>query len=67
MAWSESDYLSLKAAVASGVQEVQYNDRTVKYHSLVQMRSLLAEMEAALYGNTPGRSGGRYVATSKGV
>lgn len=46
--WTQAEYEELKAAVASGQQEVRYQDKSVRYHSLAQMRSLLAEMEADL-------------------
>jgi hypothetical protein len=36
---------TLKAAIRSGAQRVQYRDRTVEYRSLEEMRSILAEME----------------------
>lgn len=68
MAFTLEEYNELKAAVASGVLEVEYyNERRVKYQSLQAMRELLASMEAELFPNAPGRSGGRYVATCKGV
>ena len=45
MAWTQAEYETLKAAVASGQQEVRYQDKSVRYHSLSEMRSLLAQME----------------------
>jgi hypothetical protein len=45
MAWTQVEYETLKAAVASGQQEVRYSDKSVRYHSLSEMRSLLAQME----------------------
>lgn len=45
--WTQSDIDTLKAAIASGVQTVTYSgppSRTVTYHSLTEMRSLLASM-----------------------
>ena len=36
---------TLKRAIRSGAQSVQYRDRTVQYRSLDEMRSILAEME----------------------
>ncbi len=72
--WTIEEYTTLKAAVASGVLEVRYNgnggggDRLVRYQTLSEMRRLLSEMEADLFpAGTNGRSGGRYIATSKGV
>ena len=51
MAWTQTEYDALKAAIASGVQSVRYADRTVTYHSLDAMRSLLASMELELDAN----------------
>lgn len=65
MAWSQSEYNALKAAVASGVLSVKYADRTVTYHSLKDMRDLLAEMERDV--NPAATRTHRYVTTSKGV
>lgn len=65
MAWTTDEYLALKAAVASGVLRVTYNDRTVEYHSLAEMRSLLASMEAEL-NPTGNNTRYRYAATKKG-
>ena len=45
--WTEADITALSAAIASGVFSVSYTgppSRTVTYHSLTQMRSLLASM-----------------------
>ena len=67
MAYTQQEYNTLKSAVTSGVLEVWYVDRRVKYQDLGEMRKLLAEMEAQLNGVANGRSGGRYMATSKGV
>lgn len=48
MAWTQTEYETLKAAVASGTQEVRYSDKSIRYHSLAEMRSLLAQMEAEM-------------------
>lgn len=45
--WTQADIDRLKAAVSSGVVSVEYAgppSRKVTYHSLDDMRSLLAEM-----------------------
>lgn len=45
--WTQADADTLKAAIASGVREVEYDGppkRRVRYHDLEQMRSLYAEM-----------------------
>lgn len=64
--WTQSEITALRAAVASGVLSVRYADRTVTYHSLAEMRDLLADMEraAARAGGSPSFS---VVTTSKGL
>ncbi len=47
MAWTELDKATLRSAIAKGIMSVRYGDREVRYQSLADMRSLLAEMEAA--------------------
>ena len=47
-AWTVAEYTALKAAIASGVLRVAYQDRTVQYQSLEEMRALLREMEQAV-------------------
>ena len=45
--WTEADITTLKTAIASGVFSVSYTgppSRTVTYHSLNQMRTLLGDM-----------------------
>lgn len=46
--WTQADYTALKKAIASGVRKVQYQDKAVEYHSLDEMRGLLAQMKADL-------------------
>ncbi len=41
-------YNTLSAAIATGALSVQYADKTVKYRSLAEMRSLLNEMAEQL-------------------
>jgi hypothetical protein len=65
MAWTQTEYDTLKAAIASGVLSVKYADRTVTYHSLKDMRELLAVMEREL--NPATTKTHRYITTSKGV
>lgn len=43
---------TLAAAIASGVMRVAYADKIVQYHSLSEMRSLLAEMDEYLAGSS---------------
>lgn len=54
--WTQADVDALKVAIKTGARVVKYADRTVEYHDLDQMRSLLAEMiadVAAAAGDKP--------------
>ena len=67
--WTQADIDALRAAVATGVRSVTYSgppERTVVYHSLAEMRSLLAEMVAAVRGAAGTRPVSRYAGTRKG-
>lgn len=50
MAYTQDDIDALKAAIASGALQVTFgsgpDSRTVKYRSLAEMRSILADMVA---------------------
>jgi hypothetical protein len=49
MSYTQDQITAIKNAIALGALEVRYADgRTVKYRSLDEMRSILAEMENAL-------------------
>lgn len=53
--WTESDVEALKDAIRRGVKSVSYAGppaRTVVYHDLGEMRSLLAEMVGQVRGAT---------------
>lgn len=55
MGWTQADIDNLRAAVATGVLSVSYDGpprRMITYHSLSEMRSLLAEMERQVSGTT---------------
>jgi uncharacterized membrane protein len=67
--WTEAERDALANAVRSGVRRVEYNDprRVVEYHSLKEMRDLLAEMNAQLAGASGSRKNFRLAATSKGL
>jgi hypothetical protein len=57
MAWTQTDIDALKAAIATGVRDVQYSDNSrVTYRSLDEMRSILAEMEGEVAGPTVSRA-----------
>lgn len=46
MAWTQSDLDALDKAIGSGVTEVRYNDRTVRYRSmdeLMRAREIMAK------------------------
>lgn len=61
--WTQEEIDALKAAIASGVLSVRYADRTVTYHSLQEMRALLAEMQRDVKQPKPYT----LIATRKGV
>lgn len=68
--WNQTDVDKLKAAVASGVMEVSYDGppaRTIKYQSLAEMRSLLAEMIADVENTAGTRTSYRLAAHRKGL
>lgn len=46
--FTESEYAALNAAIAKGVTEVRYGDRTVKYRSLDEMIKVKSMMAAEL-------------------
>jgi len=48
MAYTQTQLHALEEALAKGVIEVSYGDRSVKYRSLREMRSLRDEMRRAL-------------------
>lgn len=67
--WTQADVDALKTAVASGVMQVRYDGppaRTIQYHSLTEMRALLAAMVADVAAAS-GSPSYRLIATSKGV
>ena len=48
MSYTQGDIDKLRAAIAKGASEVRIGEEQVKFRSLAEMRSLLAEMEAAV-------------------
>lgn len=65
--WTQGDIDKLRAAIASGALSVRYDGppaRQVTYHSLSEMRALLAEMRADVEGQGASRT--RRVSYSKG-
>jgi hypothetical protein len=66
--WTQADVDALKAAVASGVLSVRYDGppgRTVTYHSLSEMRALLASMVQDV-ARASGSGSYRLIQTKKG-
>lgn len=57
MAWTTAQRDALAEKIASGELTVRYGDKTVTYHSLSEMRSLLSDMDSALTSSSgTGRS-----------
>ena len=48
MGWTQAQLDALEAAIAEGVEEVKYQDKTVKYRSIKQMMALRDVMRADL-------------------
>lgn len=68
--WTQTDIDNLKVAVASGVLTVRYDGppaRMVTYHSLAEMRSLLAEMVREVAAAAGNGTAYRLASTRKGV
>lgn len=63
--WTLDDYEALKKAIAQGALRVQYQDKSVTYYSLSEMRQILLMMEKEL-GIKAG-SGRLYGEFSKGT
>lgn len=55
MSYTQEQADALASAIARGVRKVQINGEIVEYHSLAEMRSLLAEMQRVLSPVTPTR------------
>ena len=53
--WTKKDIEKLEKAIASGVQSVSYDDRTVNYRSLEEMKETLADMRKAVEDIAPKR------------
>lgn len=68
--WTQTDVDNLKAAIASGVLRVSYSGppaRDITYHSLAEMRALLAEMIASVASASGTRKPYKLAATRKGI
>lgn len=67
--WTQADVTTLKAAVASGVLQVRFDGppaRSITYHSLAEMRSLLASMQQDV-ARAAGTTSHRYLTVKKGL
>ena len=63
--WTLTDLKAIEEAIAQGVREVEYNDRTVKYMSLKEMQQVRELIKRSLGLN---KRGGRILcASSKGT
>lgn len=69
MAFTQTEYDTLKKAYAQGVLTVEYSDRKVTYRSKKEMQEILNEMadELGLNGKNPGNRGRRFSSFSKGL
>lgn len=68
--WTQADVDTLKAAVASGVLSVRYDGppaRQITYHSLKEMRDLLASMQQDVARQAGSVAGYTLAATRKGL
>ncbi len=50
MSYTQEDIDKLRSAIAKGASQVKIGEEQVTFRSLAEMRSLLAEMEAAVAG-----------------
>lgn len=66
MPYTNQQYETLKAAIASGALSVNYGDKQVTYRSLAEMKQILSMMEAELGIN---KAGGKkkYTSFTKGI
>lgn len=62
-----AQYTALSAAIAEGVQEVQYSDKKVVYRSLEEMLRIQATMYDQLFNAGKNNSARRFVNFSKGT
>ncbi|MBB3103791.1 phage head-tail joining protein [Azomonas macrocytogenes] len=65
----QTQYQALKDAIYGGELTVRYNDRTITYRSIAEMKQILKMMEedmAAANGTADTTGGRRYTSFSKG-
>lgn len=63
--WTEEDLATLRDAIKQGVRKVDYQDKSVTYHSLDEMLKLLRIMEEAL--GVKKKSGRLFAEAGKGL
>ena len=66
MAWTQTDLATLEKAIADGVMEVKYEDKTVKYRSLAEMLKIRDLIRGDL-GLNSGNNRRAYPSHSKGL
>ena len=59
--WTEQHLATLEAAYASGITEVSFGDRRVRYASLAELLQAIYALRAALSGVTAGAPRSRIV------
>jgi len=67
MAWTTTELAALNKAIAAGVTQVRYSDRTVEYRSLTEMLQIRTMMMDELGVNVTSRSVMRTLGYSKGI
>lgn len=67
MAYTQGELDALKSAYASGVTEMSYQGRTVKYRSLDEMSRIISAMDQELNGSTTKRTRRILLASRRGV
>lgn len=66
MAYTQTQYESLTAAIAQGVTTVKYGDKEITYRSLTEMKQIKSDMEVAL-GLKTGGVRRTYISHTKGL
>lgn len=66
MAYTQTQYDSLTAAIAQGVTTVKYGDKEIIYRSLAEMKQIKSDMEVAL-GKKPAGIRRTYISHTKGL
>ncbi|GGE26657.1 hypothetical protein SAMN05421774_11246 [Gemmobacter megaterium] len=52
MSYTQTDVARLRSAIAKGASQVKVGEEQITFRSLAEMRSLLAEMEASVAGES---------------